>query len=434
MTDHQTQANLALFIGETYCEIEVRSLNNQSLFSKQIFLPQTSLKSLLQTANTEISKLNYSVKNTYVVCRYLERLKTFRLGGSVIQVTHKGLENNYTVENTTRFSLAASSLIIAIDSKSTLSELKDFLKVEFDRTRKINPEANKVVINLDQDEISEDKIKLIEDFFKEKKFKIFKNPEPQNLNSIRRVLLNAGTEGTKEELVKEIQETFPEGKIYFWSHDQFQPEIENFELYFSANDFLGALYFSGQIEKIIYLDVENWMVLKKETLSVWDSPWGKIDRLHHENAKLSLHPLTEILIDENSFLQFSKIPAASEPGPMTAGRGVKSLLLDVFYADMKNENTMNFLFPALQNPNTANKIQSQFKVLEHGQKTESKTLKQNDIKSFIQELIQFDINRLGCTLKNSICLGNMSFLYKSATNFQWTNEIYKKIPSEKVLK
>ncbi len=432
MTDTQTQANLALFIGETYCEIEVQNLDQQSILTKEIFLPQISLKNALQSTAADVLKLGYSIQNVYVVCRYLERLKTFRLGGSVIQVTHKGLENNYMLENTTRFSLAASSLIIAIDGKSSAKDLAVQISTEFDRTRKVNPEANKVVINLDPTQVSTDKIEIIQNFFKEKNFKLFTNTTPYDLNSIRQVLLNAGTEGTKEELTKEIHEAFPSAQILFWSKDRFMPDVENYQLYFSAEDFLGSTFFSDKnknINKLIHLDIENWMVLEKVNKSSWDSPWGKIQRPHYRNTKLSLHPLTEILIDGNAYLQFSKVPAPSEPGPMTAGRGVKSLILDVFYSDLKNKKLLGQLFPALQNVNIENKILSQFKVLEHGQKTESKTLNLSDIREFIFELIQFDINRLGCNDENSLCTGNMSFLNhkKTSTPFKWTEEIFKKV-------
>lgn len=432
MTDTQTQANLALFIGETYCEIEVQTLDRKTIFTKEIFLPQISLKTALQTTAAEVLKLGCTIQNVYAVCRYLERLKTFRLGGSVIQVTHKGLENNYMLENTTRFSLAAASLIIAIDPKSSAKDLAEHINTEFERTRKVNPEANKVVINLDPKQVTPAKIAVIQNYFKEKNFKLFTNTTPYDLNSIRQVLLNAGTEGTKEELTKEIHDAFPVAQIQFWSNDKFVSEVENYQLYFSAEDFLGSTFFSDKnknIDKLIHLDIENWMVLEKDHKSSWDSPWGKIKRPHYRNTKLSLHPLTEILIDQNAYLQFSKAPAPSEPGPMTAGRGVKSLILDVFYSDMKSKNLLGQLFPALQNVNIENKIQSQFKVLEHGQKTESKTLNQADIKEFIFELIQFDISRLGCNHENSLCTGNMSFLNKkkASTQFKWTNEIFKKV-------
>lgn len=431
MTDLQTQANLALFIGETYCEIEVRNLDNQSLYSKEFFLPQFSLKNSLLATQAEMTKLGYKISSTYVVCRYLERLKTFRLGGSVIQVIHAGIENNYTLENTTRFSLAAASLIISIDHTMSSKDIIASLDAEFERTRKINPEANKVVINLDPKIISTETIKAITQFFTAKGFKIFTNTTPYDLKSIRQVLLNAGTEGTKEELSKEIHDAFSESQVFYWINDRFTTELENFELYFSADDFLGHIHFNNKIhskiEKIIHLDIENWMVLQKRKESFWDSPWGVLNRPHYVNIKLSLHPLTEVLIDENSLLQFSKTPASSEPGPMTAGRGVKSLILDLFYSDLKTKNLLTSIFPALLNPNAESKILSQFKVLEHSQKTESKTLMQSDIKEFITELIQFDISRLDCDKNNSVTTGNMSFTIGENKKFKWTDEIFKQL-------
>ena len=90
------------------------------------------------------------------------------------------------------------------------------------------------------------------------------------------MLLNAGTEGTKEELTKEIHEAFPSAEILFWSNDRFTAEFENYQLYFSAEDFLGSTFFSEEnknIDKLIHLDIENWMVLERAPKSTWDSPW-----------------------------------------------------------------------------------------------------------------------------------------------------------------
>ena len=425
MTKHQTQANLALFIGETYCEIEARDLDNNIIFSKDFFLPQSSLKNSLNLAQAEILKSNHQILNTYVVCKYLERLKAFRLGGSVIQITQAGLENNYMLENTNRFSLAAASLIISIDIKTSKDNVKKILETEFERLRKINPEANKVVIHLSPSLFKQNVIDFIVSFFESKDFKIFMNQAPQELSSIRKALLNAGTEGTKEEICKEIQEIFKGCTTYFWIDNEFKTEFENYQLYFSSDDFLGSVFLKNAIEKVVLLDIENWMVLENKLEPTWDSPWGNINRKHYSNTRLTLHPLTEILLDENTLLKFSKNPASSEPGPMTAGRGVKSLILDLFYSDFKKNESMIQLFPALENKNTENKISSQFKVLEHSQKSETKNLLQADIKQFITELISFDINRLGCHSKNSITIGHLSFLKQENKTFRWTNEIFK---------
>ena len=78
------------------------------------------------------------------------------------------------------------------------------------------------------------------------------------------------------------------------------------------------------------------MILSSDQKKIWDSPWGLIHRNYNTTTSIALHPLTEILIDETSRLQFSKTPASSEPGPMIAGRGVKSLLIDLFWQHIQS--------------------------------------------------------------------------------------------------
>lgn len=428
MTKDQTQVNLALYIGETYCEIEVRSGLDEVILKKMFFLPQITLKSALSSLKKTLSEKKCYVNHVYIVCRYLERLKNFRLGGSVIQVIHQGLENNYTIENSNKQSLAASALIISIEPDFSV----DTLDLEIERIKKINPDANKVVISLDDQMISAEKIQEISSFFTNKQFKVFTNRLPHNLTEIRKVLLNAGTQGTKDEIVDEIKEHFPESQVFFWVKDSYTENPENYDLYFSADDFLASNQFQKTITKNIHLDIENWIILENSMEDIWDSPWGKIHRPHYRTVRFSLSPLTEILVDNNALLQFSKTPAPSEPGPMTAGRGVKSLILDLFYSDMKNQSSLTELFPQLNNLQVENKINSQFKVLEHAQNMNTtisgKQLKQIDIKNFILEIIQFDSERIGCHDKNTTYTGNMSFIIPKSENrkFSWTNLIFQK--------
>lgn len=428
MTKDQTQVNLALYVGETYCEIEVRSSDDEVIVQKLFFLPQTTLKSALSSLRKILSEKNCIVRNTYIVCRYLERLKNFRLGGSVVQVIHHGLENNYTLENSTKQSLAASALIIPVHPHFSV----DTLDNEIERIKKINPDANKVVISLDDKLISPENIQNIISYFSDKQFKTFINKFPQNLSEIRKVLLNAGSQGTKDEITDEIKENFPDCHIFFWVKDNYTEQPENYDLYFSADDFLASTQFDQFISKNIHLDIENWVILENSMEDLWDSPWGKIHRPHYKTVRYSLGPLTEILVDSNALLQFSKNPAPSEPGPMTAGRGVKSLILDLFYNDMQKDKSLSELFPQLHNLQVENKINSQFKVLEHAQSMNNsisvKPLKQADVKNFILEIIQFDSERVGCHDKNTTYTGNMSFIIPSRghQNFSWTNLIFKK--------
>jgi hypothetical protein len=431
-------AVLALYIGETYAEVEIRLIDSKKkiksdpVFKKNYFLPQSSLKTTMSQINKEMAEHKLQICDVYIVCRYLERLKTFRLGGSVIQVVHKGFENSYAVENTSRVSLAAAALVISIDKDST----NEFLNAELTRIRKINPESNKVALELDPEFIPSADIERIKFFFTELNFKIFECRNPQNLPNIRKTLLNAGSEGTKEEIISEIKGNFADAIVYFWINNGFQAtdskSYENFDLYFSSQDFLAHFLKQSRKNKLIHFDLESWMILGSETKNIWDSPWGLIERKHHTTSSIALHPLTEILIDETSRLQFSKAPASPEPGPMIAGRGVKSLLIDLFWNHICENPDLKSLFPSLETSLLQTKIESQFKVLEKGQRSESKALTKSDLIEFVRDLIDFELElKLGHPVseyENTVWTGHLAKLvHPKANPFSWTENIFAQI-------
>ncbi len=426
-----TKAVLALYLGETYTELEVRA-KNKVIFKKNYFLPQTSLKTTLNQVQKNLTELNIQVSDAYVVCRYFERLKTFRLGGSVVQVVHQGFENSYCIENTSRVSLAASALVISIDQNFSLETLAS----ELLRIQKINPDANKVAIELDSNVISEVDIQKIKDFFTEHGFKIFQCHQPQNLLQVRKTLLNAGSEGTKEEIVSELKENFKDLQIQFWVKDQFylidSNDYENFDLYFSSLDFLSHLLLQSKMKNLVHFDLESWMIVGSDSKNIWDSPWGLIDRKYNITTAIALHPLTEILIDETSRLQFSKSPVSPEPGPMIAGRGLKSLLIDLYSDYIKDDPYFKTLFPQLESTILQTKIASQFKVLEKGQRSESAELTKDDLIQFVNELINFELElKLGhpvLQLEKTIWTGHLAKLVNSqAQIFSWTENIFLQI-------
>lgn len=434
MSNPRTQAYLALYLGETYAELEVRECgahrnasNTSALFKKNFFLPQTSLKTVLNQTQKHLNESNIDVVENYVVCRYFERLKTFRLGGSVVQVIAAGFENNYSVEHSSRMSLAAPSLIIAVE-KNLSTEL---LQSELTRVKKINPDANKVVIQLDHKVFKAADIQLVKNFFTENNFKIFEGHENLDLKEIRRTLLNAGSEGTKEEIVSELKEFFPLATTSFWIRNQFTTAYENCDLYFSSDDFLATLLKESKKKNLLHFDIENWMSVGLEQKNLWDSPWGLIHRPHAETAALGLHPFTEILIDETHRLQFSKTQAASEPGPMVAGRGVKSLLIDAFFDKLKANEQISGLFPQIDQPQVQSKIDSQFKVLEKGQRLDAVALTKTDLQNSILDLIQFEIQKKFDSLSTCLVTGNLaSMLTETPIKFSWTQEIFNRVTGQ----
>lgn len=437
MTDAQTQVNLALYVGETYSEIEAQDLQGHSLFKKKFFLPQVSLKSALNQIKKNLQAENQQVKNVYIVCRYFEKLKQFRLGGSVVQLIHAGSENNYTLENTQKLSLAASSLIMAVENKLN----PEWLQENLARVKKSNPEANKVVFNLDQSRLAVDEIQNAEKFFTEAGFKVFHSAEVNQLDSVRHALLNAGTEGTKEELLTDIKTVLEPQDILFWKKNGFSSQFENLDLYFSFSDFLGHELKNSAFDKMVHLDIETWFVLEKEIKPIWDSPWGAISRPHYALKSLSIHPLTHIFLDESSFLQLSKIPAASEPGPMIAGRGTRTLLIDIFYKELLSSDMLN-LFQNTQPTAIENKISSQFRAMENGQSPALENLTTEKLKKIILDQIEFELIEYGLNNKKLTSSGHLTPLLlskvktasKKEAEISWTDRIFKNInPSPKTL-
>lgn len=430
MTDAQTQVNLALYVGETYAEIEAQDLQGISLFKKKFFLPQVSLKSALNQIKKNLQADNQTVNHVYIVCRYFEKLKQFRLGGSVVQLIHAGSENNYTLENTQKLSLAASSLIIAVEDNFSAEWLQENLA----RVKKSNPEANKVVFSLDKNRLKAEDFENAEKFFTESGFKIFHSSDVSLLDSARHVLLNAGTEGTKEELLTDIKTVIEPTEILFWIKDQFTSQFENLDLYFSFSDFLGNELKKSAFDKIVHLDIETWFVLDKEIKPVWDSPWGAISRPHYSLKSLSINPLTHVYLDESSFLQFSKAPAASEPGPMIAGRGTRTLLIDVFYKELLTTDMLN-LFQNTQPATIENKISSQFKAMENSQSPALENITNEKLKKIILELIEFELIEYGLNTKKLTSSGHLTPLLlskvkatsKKDVDVSWTERIFKNI-------
>lgn len=424
-----SNASLAIYLGESYAEIEARGVSAEVLLKKTFFLPQTSLKAIL---NQHVKPLaaNHTFTSVYIVTKYLDRLKSFRLGGSVIQVLNENQENNYTFEDSTCLSLAAAALIIPLANNFNI----DQLKTELERVKKVNPEANKVVISLSQ--FTSEQLASIENFFLEQKFSIFKNPKPDNLNSLRKTLINAGSEGTKEEIVGEVKDCFAASQttppdVHFWVKDKFQTSFENIDLYFSADQFLHNLFKKNKKDLLIHTDLERWIVMKNKTVPTWNSPWGKVDYEHIESESIGIHPFSEVKIHSSGHLVFSKVPAAIEPGPMLAGRSVKTLVVDAFYKTISTDSNLIQLFPKLSENNLCSKIESQFKVLEKGQAHYEEPFDLKIIQDFVVNKLGYDILLHKIKEEKLEWTGHLNILFKKldkdVSSFSWTSEIYKRV-------
>ncbi len=430
---------IALYLGESYASLGVFDISSRAkagkaekmVFEKSVFLPQVSFKNLLN--QTKAANPDIEITKIYIVTRYLDRLKNFRLGGSVVQAVVEGFENSYAVTNTKSLSLAAATLVISIND-STVNE--EFLVSELARIKKINPDANKIVLQLAEDKISAKNRELVHAFFMAAEFKVFVCTQPNDLGQVRRSLLNAGAEGTKEEILSELKEAFGETfEIFVWSDQQFKNQFENYELFSSASDFLARCVQDQKCTYGAYLDHESFRMVGTDVKQSWASPWGPIPMDHKDVAELTPHPFSEIKLDHLSMLNVAKKPTQYEPGPVLAGRGMKPLVIDAFQSDLAENSYMQSLFPNMNTELQKKKIDNHFSVLEKGQLKSLLSTSKNEMKHFILEGLATEIKQVSQNkpvallgpLQHIVPLVAKSDSVSRSEGFSWPHEIMKRV-------
>ncbi|OFZ33385.1 MAG: hypothetical protein A3D17_13850 [Bdellovibrionales bacterium RIFCSPHIGHO2_02_FULL_40_15] len=429
-----THTAIALYLGESYattCAFDLLNpkssvKDSQPAFEKSVYLPQTSLKSLMAQAAAALP--DTPVKSVFVVTRYMDRLKSFRLGGSVIQVVPEGFENSYSLTNTQQQSLAAPALILPIQPSAT----EESLAADLARLKKVNSEINKVVFQLPETLFTQKQIHTIKSFFEKENFKLFSIPNPFDFESVRKTLLNAGSEGTKEEILSDIKDAFgPETKIHFWIGDQFSETFENIDLYFSSQCFIKNYLKRSKLEQAYYFDLENWNSIALEDENQWQSPWGTINYPHPKCEEFTMSPYCELTVNSIGQLIISKAPPQFEPGPIVAGRSVKTLILDALSEELKDNKLIASLFPQLATESIQQKVNNQFQILQKAQTLDDIRLSKLDIKNWLRFSVTTWILQSFQSRPTQIIGDLGSFFSKdlkktpklSASNFSWTHEI-----------
>lgn len=428
---------IALYLGESFATIglfdESDKKNVTPVFEKSIFLPQITLKNLFLQTKNKISELFPNLEqpiSIYIVTKYFDRLRQFRLGGSISQIILKDFENSYTLHNTKALSLAASQLIIQID-KETLTE--DFLKSELERIKKINPDLNKAVIAIPENALTEKKRALIDNFLTSSNLKVFNCPNPYDQKSLRKVLLTAGSEGTKEELLSDLKETFGnETQIHIFCKDNFKTDFENTELFFSSSNFLAHYLKSHNHQIGAYFDIETLRFIKFEKNQSWKSPWGFITTEHYCYENLGLHPFTEVKLNDFSILQTENSSLQLEPGPVIAGRAIKPLLIDLFYNELKDNQNASSVFGQLSSDLVKSKLNNLFTALEKAQKNTLLHLSIEQLKNNFCDTLKHEVLFHGADAP-TLLFGPLEKVFVKSTtqaqtrvsDFSWPIEIIK---------
>lgn len=423
---------IALYLGETYATIGLfdgeTPAKAKPLFEKSVFLPQVSLKNLLTQVKAQYDQ-NFSEHTSeipvFIVTKYFDRLRQFRLGGSISQVIMAGFENSYTLKDSKALSLAAAQLIIPLQSGKVETT---HLEKELERIKKINPDLNKAVVALPEDHFSSAQIETVVKYFTEAGLKIFLCSQPYNQKELRKTLLNAGSEGTKEEIVKDFAETFGENcSVRFFCYDGFKKQFENAELFNSANNFFAHYLKQKKLENCAYFDIETFKFLRTSQNHNWQSPWGDIPITHYEQSDLEIHPFAEVKLDQLSMLHFENSVIQLEPGPMLAGRAIKPLVLDLFHEDLKKTSLCTSLFAQLGQETLKSKISNLFSVLEKGQKNANLSLSITGLKKVISQSLNNEIRLYSSKNENKL-IGPISALFEDEKNkclgdFSWPKEI-----------
>lgn len=416
---------IALYLGESYASLGAFDLSQALLFEKSVFLPQVSLKNLLmQTKQNLTEHLSEEPVRFFIVTKYLDRLKNFRLGGSVTQVVCAGFENSYSSINSKSLSLAAASLVVSV-SPETLTE--SFLTEELARIKKINPDSNKVVIQLSEKKFSAVQLELVQSFFTAAGFKIFNCAQPENLAEVRKTLLNAGTEGTKEEIFLDIKEIFGENtEILFWCEDRFKTTFQNYELFGSSSSFVAYLSSAQDKDLTAYFDHECFRLICSKPQKTWNSPWGSIPSANHDFKELLPHPFSEVRLDHLSMISISAQQTQHEPGPVCAGRGIKPLVLDLFSDEISQIPLMKSLFVHFHTDNQKQKLENHFSVLEKGQVQNLLKTQRLEVKKHIIESFNNELKLLSRTHRLQVS-GPLASLFDSKSpKFNWPTEIIQK--------
>lgn len=417
---------IALYLGESYASLGAFDSAQKEIVEKTVFLPQVSLKNLLTQTKQKLSEAGYegTIPSFFLVTKYLDRLRNFRLGGSVAQVVAEGFENSYSLMNTSSLSLAAASLVISVTPQN-LTEA--FLETQLTQIKKVNPDANKVVIQLSEKTFSPAQLEMVHTFFTKAEFHVFNCAQPENLAEVRKTLLNAGTEGTKEEILSEIKEIFGEQtEISFWCENQFKQKFENHELFGSSNAFLAQWARASQADSVAYFDHEGFRLIQTEERPTWNSPWGAIPTLHFQFHELYPHPFSEVRLDHLSMICVSQKPAQHEPGPVCAGRGIKPLVLDLFYEELGQIPEMKSLFCQFNSDAQKQKLENHLAIIEKGQTDNPFKTTRAELKKQIVEDIKHELNLASRRQKLKIAGPLVPVFGFKNSGFNWPQEILKK--------
>lgn len=350
----QADPTLSIFIGESFAEAFLSSTPHSStgLFHRW-YLGKEGLRGGLQRflQNAGIGKLEKAI----VGSRFLEKIFSYRLGGSVATVTTAGFETWTTLRQpgaAKPSQLSSTELVFSIDERC---DAKGHIQKEISVEAITNlieslraKEAKRVCIhflNASKNPANESQLQKA---LLQEGFEVFvpakSETSEDEVSRWRKNALNASVSGTFEEVQAEINlalsNYLPEGRLAsFLSSDgslfTTEPEHRLSSLWgptFAWSQALRTL--AGENADVLYLGLDQFSILYPgKTVHEWQSGWGTIAIPHVKTHVLSLQPTSAIEVNAWGALDFSA-PLGYEPGPMFMGRGQAPALLDLWAEDL----------------------------------------------------------------------------------------------------
>ncbi|MBS1971047.1 MAG: hypothetical protein JSU04_12105 [Bdellovibrionales bacterium] len=345
----ETDVNLALYIGESFVEAHLCH-NQKTVHFGRWYLGKEGFKAGLQRFFQEANV--QKIHKAYVASRFVEKILSYRLGGSVATVTTKGFESwagFRQPQNQKVGPLSSTELNFSVEERCNAAgtiekELADSEITEL--VEKLRQKQAKRVcihfLNAGKNPHNQNKLKeaLIKESF-EVFAPAFDTANCDEVSQWRKNILNASLSGTFEEVQEELNEgltgILPEGEraVFFGADCQFFDK-ENHQrlgsLWGAAAAWSRALQkrIKGEFD-ILYLGLEQFSVITPlKEMQNWNSPWGMIRAPQIQNAVLSLQPTTSIEIGPWGELTYSRDVLGYEPGPMFMGRGQVPTLIDLW--------------------------------------------------------------------------------------------------------
>jgi hypothetical protein len=359
MTD-VNEATLALFIGESFAEAFLRTSDSEKFH--RWYIGKEGLRGGLQRflqsqwPSTPPAAGSGKIRRAVVASRFLEKIFSYRLGGSVATVTTSGFESWPTLRqppNSKQNQLSSAELVFSVNERCTAEghievELADEAIDALVETLRIK-QAKRVCIHFVNASRNPHNQERLRTRLLAENFEVFVPSSAatceDEVGRWRKNILNASVSGTFEEVQAELNLALtpylPEGASvsFLASHGSTfhaEPEHRLDSLWGGSYAWTQALRkkISGDFD-VLYLGLDQFtMFYPTKTESFWHSPWGKIALPHVQSHALALQPTSGISVNDWGALDFSATPLGYEPGPMFMGRDQAPTLLDLFADDL----------------------------------------------------------------------------------------------------